>query len=466
MPEAETSGVDLRPYAAVVRRRAWLIAGVAVAAAVAAGLVELNRPDAPDLGAGATPSPMHSSPGGTAQQTIVQVLLQPPPTGSIDPDRDLDPAAEAQVVGSRAVLSAASDSLGEPVKVIKAGLGVSPGPGLSTLLISFTSEDTDPGAAATAVVEAYLSYRARLLRIDLNTVEKLLSRRLSNIREALVNEGDSIVRAALTGRFLALEEQRAELALLRGTRDQVIGGPVGSIPTPTPSPSPTALSVPAPSPSRTLLAALAIGLLLGTGLAFIREHLDGRIYEADEVRSLVPSVLGSVRFQPSSSQAGPFSEDGLRKILIAADATLGPSPYVMCVTCPSAAESSSDLALALARVATMMGSRGILSTSATHQQMVDDPDVTVVVNPDESGSIAFSDFENHVNDMKRKHSVAIVDSGSVSTGTTASSVARFVDLVAIQVRPGVTKRSELIDAVRELELAGATRVAAIVTTSD
>lgn len=464
MPEAETGGIDLRPYIALVRRRAWLIAGVVVATVAAAGLVQLGGSDPPDIGAAPSTDPTGSvGPSDQVGRAIVQVLLQPPPTGSIDADRPLDLIAEAQVVGSRDVLTAASRSLGEPLDVIETGLSVSPGPGLSTLLISFVSADMDPRVVANEVAEAYRSYRAELMRVDLNRVEKLIDRRVSAIREALDQREDAVVRATLTGGLLALEEQRVDLALLRGTRDQVIGEPVASLTTPIPSPSAAVTAPPltsAPtSPTRTLVAALVIGLALGTGLAFLREHFDERIYDEKEVRSIVPLVLGHMR------EGETTREEDLRKMIISLEAMLGSDPYVVSVATAADDEPSSDVALGLAEVGAKGGKHVVLSALQTQgSTSPEHPDLTVVAGPDERKSFALRDYEEYVAGMRSNYSFGVVDSGPVTTRAAAASVARFVDLVAIEVTLGATKRARLIQAVRELDLAGATRIGAILRT--
>lgn len=460
MPEAETGGIDLRPYIAVLRRNAWLIAGVVLATVVATIVLEGLRADPAGEGDSDPPAPLEMSDPTDGPETVVQVVLQPPPTGSVDPNRPLDLFAEAQVAVSSHILGSVSEATGVTIEELRAGLRVTPGPGLSSLLISFDPSEEGSGEVAQEIAAAYLSYRERQLAQAVARLESLFAARIKSVRRALVGEDDPGLRAALIGRIVALEEERAELHLISGRRDQIITDSQINLASPMPTaprlvaPAPTPTSMPLP---RKLIAGSIIGLLLGIGLAFIKEHLQGRIWDEDEVRSVIPLVLGHVR-------RGDL-EDDLRKVLITLDAMFRSAPYVVSVTTAAEDESSSDLAHALAGVATRIGAPSILSRSEAQAQSANGPEVTVVANPDDSRSIALSDYENLVTDMRSNRSVGIVDCGPVSAGATAASTARFVDVVVIQVTLGVTRRAHLIHAVRELELAGAARVGAVLRTA-
>lgn len=446
MPEADKGGIDLRPYLSLLKRNAWLIAGVVLVTMVGSLALESLRADAPS----------EVEDQGGATEATVQVLLQPPPTGSVDPNRPLDLLAEAQVAtGTEEVLSAISEATGESVEVIRQGLTATPGPGVSTLLISFgPSERADD--IAREVATAYLSYRASLLREDLARVEGLFGARIRTVRRALTGETDPGVRAALIGRLVALEEEKAELALVGDRGDRIITGGSSVIAGATPSPPATGVAPPTPSSTslpRSLLAALVVGLLLGVGLAFIREHLEGHLHDESEVRSMLPVILGSAP-----------NETGLQRILIALEAMFGSSPFAISVSTASDDESSTELANELANHAARGGRRVVMSAHETQAAgSAERSGVAIVTSPDDRVS-AMSDYEQHVADLRNAYAVSVVDSGAVSASAAPAAVARFVDVVAIQVTLGVTKRANLIEAIRELETAGATRVAGILRT--
>ncbi len=155
-----------------------------------------------------------------------------------------------------------------------------------TRVVRVIAADTDPAAAArraNAIADAYLGYRRDEAVEEIVAARADLEERAASLRAQLAEleggeEGDAIERGALVTQLSAVIAQISELG--GGGSAAVTGG--GSIL--------AAAEVPdapvSPQPLRTGALALVLGVLLGVGLAFLRDHFDDVIRdEADFKRT-------------------------------------------------------------------------------------------------------------------------------------------------------------------------------------
>jgi succinoglycan biosynthesis transport protein ExoP len=134
-------------------------------------------------------------------------------------------------------------------------------------ILFFTVTDTSRQIAATlatAYAEAYTQYKHELDTAALRNAREDLEARMAGIRAR--GGGDSSLYASLASKDELLKTMEA----LQTSNASVI------------KPATYAWKV-APTPYRNGLLGLALGIVLGLGLAFLREALDTRIRSADEI---------------------------------------------------------------------------------------------------------------------------------------------------------------------------------------
>jgi polysaccharide biosynthesis transport protein len=125
-----------------------------------------------------------------------------------------------------------------------------------------------------------------------------------------------------------------------------------------------------PLPQRDLPVAALVGLMLGVGLALVREHTDTAVRTAEEVRSVsdVP-VLGFIPSAGLLGSGGGLGEEGVRRILSEAFGGLrtsvlfdvhGPVPRSILVTSTHPGEGKSTISLNLALSLANLGRKVLL----------------------------------------------------------------------------------------------------------
>ena len=292
MADDNVDELELRDYLRVIRRRKWIIALttlVVVGAAIAASLVQ---------------TPVYQ---GTAE-----VLLQAKATESLfDPNSGQrnDPVravqTEIQVLKSRPVRDLVRKELGSAPKVSASPVG-------QTDVIQVKAESTDPDQAAdiaNAYATSYISFRRTQAVDDLLAAAEQIQDKIADLQAQMDGLGGATtttVRGARPEPPPDVSPRRDQLlaqqALFRQKLDQLqvdaalkSGG--AQLVTPAVAPS-TPIR---PTPVRNGVVALAVGLMLGLGLAFLREHLDDTIRSKDDVErvagglpvlSVIPLVPG------------------------------------------------------------------------------------------------------------------------------------------------------------------------------
>jgi capsular exopolysaccharide synthesis family protein len=251
----------LRDHVRVLRRRKWIALVAVVVVPAAALLFSASQP--------------------AEYQATAQVLLgnQPLQSGTstsagpvpLDPQWVQTQAdlATTPVLAGRVV--SAAHIKGYSVQALLASSSVTPA--LNSNLLTFQVTDRVPSTAVALATEYARQFTIYRRELDTAAVHRLLTGVRARIRR-LKREID----AGSAGRSV-----RQEYALLLGTEEQLrtsealqTGNSVLA------APAQHASQV-APTPVRDGVVGLALGILLGLGLAFLTETLDTRIRSADEI---------------------------------------------------------------------------------------------------------------------------------------------------------------------------------------
>ncbi|MBW3562652.1 MAG: polysaccharide biosynthesis tyrosine autokinase, partial [Actinobacteria bacterium] len=312
-PYEQQDTLDLRDYLAVLRRRRRLIvATVVIVVAAAIGVTMLQTP---------------------LYQSTVELVVEPfdGPTDRSALERALFGNTELQtqrkLVKSVPVAERVIEDLGldrapkELLEVIDVDVVT------DTQVLEITATDEDPELAAAlagSVADSYLADRRDQALERVLTAGQSLEDRAQSIRDRIDELSEQIQAAEASGTAeeegapTAAPTDEGELATLRQERDSLLtqlgqvtaqlstlesrdalvrGG--GEVIRPAEVPTSPA----SPKPIRTGILALVLGLMLGVGLAFLRDFLDDAIHgDDDAVRAAEAPVLGHIPFREESDR--------------------------------------------------------------------------------------------------------------------------------------------------------------------
>lgn len=396
---AEGAEVPVREYLLVLRRRKWWIVGTVVL------LVGLSL--------------LRDSLTTPTYEASVQLLLRAKESESIfqpgavqgDPDRLVE--NELNVIRSRQIREAASDAYGEPLS-ISASAG---GEGDVIVIMARDSDPVEAARKANVYTEAYQRERLDAVLDSLVEARRVVQQQLDDYqaqideisapladldaqiedapfgpeRDRLQEERDALaesLQGEIDSATSQLNQYREELQVLQLSERLTTTGGVQIL---------DPASVPdTPVTPRTLRnAALAglLGLALGIGLAFLREHLDESVRtKVDLERSGNIDVLGLVpldtqwrkreqrRFPTQTAPLSPAAE-AYRSLRTALQFyLLENSARIVQVTSPTAAEGKTatvaNLAVAFARAGKRVAVVGCdLRRPRIHQFLEVDGDV-------------------------------------------------------------------------------------------
>jgi succinoglycan biosynthesis transport protein ExoP len=291
VPDDSVEELELRDYLGVVRRRKWTIAIITVSvvgSAVVASLVQ---------------TPVY--------QGVAEVLLQARSTDSLfDPDSGQrnDPAravqTEIQVLKSRPVRDLVRKELGSAPKVSASPVG-------QTDVIEVKAESTDPDRAAdiaNAYAESYIDFRRGQAVDDLLAAAEQIQQKITELQIQIDGLGGTATTEGGVPPEPTVDSSQerdqlvAQQALFRQKLDQLqVDAALKSGGAQLVTPAVTPTSPIRPTPIRNTVVGLAVGLMLGIGLAFLREHLDDTIRTKEDVEAaagglpvltIIPVVAG------------------------------------------------------------------------------------------------------------------------------------------------------------------------------
>jgi succinoglycan biosynthesis transport protein ExoP len=301
--EAVADGPELRDYLQVIRRRKAIIAlSVFVALGVALGLSAAQTP---------------------RYKAIAKLLIRPRSVGTIftgnaaqsndNPERAVQ--TEIEVLEAEQVKALVRSSIGDAPKVKVGPVGV-------TDVVSIRAESTDPERApviANAYANAYIDLRLKQAVDGFSAASKGIQDRIADLTSQIGRIGSELTSApacvsqqatpdacaqrttieqSIASRRASLEGQ---IATFRERIDQLqVDSELsnGAVVLITPAARPDEAF--APTPMRNALLGGFLGLLLGVGLAFLREYLDDSIKGKEDFERAVPGmpVLGLIPIVP------------------------------------------------------------------------------------------------------------------------------------------------------------------------
>jgi polysaccharide biosynthesis transport protein len=288
--------ISLQDYLAVLRRQRWIVLATVVVVVVAALAVSLAQTPVYEAETEVVVEPVRR----TQDVTLEELLL---------PQNDIV-QTERLIVTSRPVAERVVESLGLP-DTRTALEDVRVETVADTRVVRIVASDTDPAAAvavADAFAAAYLDYRRDDAVEGLLAARANLESRAADLRATIAeldedDDSDVAERDALLAQLAQIAAQLGELGESTGT---VTGG--GSILTPAELPD----SPVSPQPVRTGALAVVLGLLLGVGLAFLRDHIDDVVRDENDFKRATAGkpILGRI---PSWSD--PAGGDRLATVL-------------------------------------------------------------------------------------------------------------------------------------------------------
>lgn len=250
--------------------RKWSIIGVTILAVAAALLLTMRQP--------------------RTYESHALILVRPDPIAATTPAEAINMETETILATSPevAILVAQDDAVsfsGNPEDLLE-NLDVSSQGTTSVLDVGYTS--TDPAEAATlaqAFADGYLQYRLQQISDSVAPLQNQLQnsqKQLANLNDRLAKTTDAsevaqldAQRTTVSGTILFLRGQLGPFASSEPLTTSTVGQIVQEAPTPK-SPS-------SPQPVRNLAVGLLLGLALGAGVALLRDRLDDRLRDRDEL---------------------------------------------------------------------------------------------------------------------------------------------------------------------------------------
>jgi len=469
---AGSSGRELSDYRSLLQRRwRWIAAGLALGLVGAWAYLQLATP---------------------TYVSTAEVRVFPPPLSGAPGDGtdSINMDTEAQVVTSQDVAGLARDIAGDRVdpslsaREMPKRVDVTVPPNSELLDISFSAESAAQAqAGAQAFAEAYVADREADVQgvIDANVAE--LQERQAQIKAALreiIAELNSTKDPPRGSRLGLLEANRAslnsELNLNQTNLNAYQGtvGPLGDVNNPAERPS----GPDNPKPLLVVPSGLMLGLLLGLGLASVRERTDRRLHASSDVERVfnlpVLAQLNPRKTSLAAMQPGERLDHDLRALFHSVEAASPEGAQLVLVVNPTLAQPAGEVARALCLVAArtgartsyltrMAGSETLLGAAWRRNGNRSDLDITnyIDVAAVADGEIRPNALQTALTRLRRERDFVVLDMPTGDPVIDIPVIARHADVVLVAVELGRTARSDLSHTLTLLLRSGATNICAV-----
>jgi capsular exopolysaccharide synthesis family protein len=271
---------ELRGYVEVLRTRRWWFLGIVLLTAGSALAFSLRQ------------TPVYES--------VTEVLVKPVRAGTADAEVEPDIATEQRLARSTSVAEIVADSMGfgRSPRALLAGLTVEAT--LDADILTFRYADAVPERAqglSQGFADAYLTFRQREAESDLAASSEGLRARLAELDrqldvsvERFLNTNDPIQQDIYAEEIDSLRREVPDVQreLAEMAPETIAVGRVVD-----PADRPTAPI--SPDHIRNAGIGIAVGLILGLAVAFLRERLDVRLRGKDDLEAIIgSSVLAAI----------------------------------------------------------------------------------------------------------------------------------------------------------------------------
>lgn len=273
MAEAPVDSSALADFLRVVRRRKWIVVQTAVVVPIVAVVFSVRKPELYDAGAQVLLN---------RQNQAATLAGVPDISAAQDPDRYAQ--TQAFLARSPALAEATAREAKVPGRTggsILAASNVSPSS--TTDVLSFRVTDADPAVAVLLVnlyAKAFTDYRRALDTQSIQRARKQVLARMASLRADGKQDTDLYTtldaRAEQLSTTEALQRSNAFVARYAGGAVKI-----------------------QPTPKRDAILGLGLGIVLGIGLAFLRDTLDTRLRTVEEIGArLHLPLLGRIAAPP------------------------------------------------------------------------------------------------------------------------------------------------------------------------
>lgn len=488
---------EFADYLDVVRRRKWLIALVVVLCGAAAWYLASRE------------VPVYSA----SAEVLVRPVNVDPSRTTIRPDQLVNMATEQRVMSSALVAQRALDSLDIDdltVRQLQGRTSVRTPLDTQTLIVTVVALEPERAALlAGGVAQAYLDTRRDGVQADIDRrIGDLLTQREAAEAE-LIEANARIAESAADSSAAATAQARADLvlSLIRDLQLQIgqtvaLAVDPGEIIGPAEVPqNPVSQSF-----AMTMAVGIAAGLVLGLGLAFVRDRLDERVRDSEVIeRRTGLGVLGVIPRESGADHSRPIvlhrpnslTTDAFRRLrssilTVAGERQL--SSFVVTSAMPTEGKSVTavNLSIALAQsgykvllvcsdlrrstiheVLDLPNGRGFAQVldgsrewSDVTQQVPGVPGLEVITSGTASTRslhlmIQGPTVERLLADQVARKVLVVMDAPPVLAVSDALEFSGLVGGVVMVVRGGVTLTSHLTDALSQLRAAGANVLGAV-----
>jgi capsular exopolysaccharide synthesis family protein len=511
--------VDLKETVAVLLRRRWIVAGTTAAITALAILMSMAQ------------TPSYTS----TAEVVIRPVVPPAALNSYGYSTtgplgtDLTPDSEAQIARSAVVANEVAKDLGVGTAARMPGsIGVKV---VTDQLLAFTGSSTNPAMAARIAqtfAEDYLQYRRDTAQQALDSLSQQYKSQIDGLNKQIGDYNRDIIdasqqaatqsnvsaRQAAIARYNQLTSDRSTAQLKLASAQQRYQDVQSSMTTAAtgggevvqPAAVPAAPS--SPKPLRNGVLGFMFGLVLGVGVAFLRQHFDDRIRDlSDASRAAGTLVLGVIPRskewkdetqtklesvdEPNSASAEAYRS--LRQALSVMG--IGKELKTVLITSGAPGEAKTTTAANLGVAFARAGLRTVLvsadirrprlhmffgvDNSAGLTEILAGRLALETVAPTRvpnlwvlpSGAIASNPSElldgtrlaETLDKLKGVADVVIIDGPPLAAGADAVVLSRHADTTLLLMRQDRARAGGAKAAVEELQKAGAARLAAVLT---